>query len=178
MKNYFLKYTLITLCFIFLSSGNISAQQLTPFVVSSSGGFYNNTSGMLSFTTSEMTSIETYISPSAILTQGFQQSYELGTSVTEYQGQNLTFGIYPNPTAGKFILVTEGDLNEQIKVKILDLLGREILQTEFYHQGKINMHSLDLTDDAPGMYIILIDVREKNASAPTYQVIKKIQIVK
>ena len=121
------------------SAVSISGQQLTPFVVSSSGGFYSNSAGMLSFTSCELTAVETYVSPSAILTQGFQQTWDVGTYIAEQPLQNFSFVIYPNPSDGYFNLITETEVNEYIEVKILDVLGREIFKTSYYHQPLINV---------------------------------------
>jgi len=171
------KNQFIILFFLVLSIGSTSAQQLTPFVVSSSGGFYNNTAGMLSFTTGEMTAVETFSSPSNILTQGFQQAFDFGTYITEHPNQHFSFGIYPNPSDGNFNLVTETEVNEHIVVKILDVLGKEILRTAFYHQNKINVQPLDLSHAAQGIYLIALTVKENNSS-PAYHFIQKIHIVK
>jgi Secretion system C-terminal sorting domain len=167
-----------TFLFLLFSIGWISAQQLTPFVVASSGGFYNNSSGMLSFTAGEMSAVETYTSPSAILTQGFQQTDELGTYIIESPDQNFSCGIYPNPNDGYFKLVTESDKDEHIVVKIMDVVGREIFQTQFYHQHKINVQSLDLSDAAQGIYLMVITATENNTHSPTSFFIEKIHIIR
>ncbi|MGB4850615.1 MAG: T9SS type A sorting domain-containing protein [Saprospiraceae bacterium] len=153
------------------------AQSISPQVIASSGGFYNNAYGMLSFTTGEMSAVETYTSPSAILTQGFQQTWDIGTYITEHPMQDFSFGIYPNPSDGYFNLVTKADVNEYINVKILDVLDREILQTTFYHQNPVNIQSFDLSNAAPGIYLIALTIKE-NKSNPESHYITKIQIIK
>jgi len=153
------------------------AQSLSPQVIASSGGLYTNPSGMLSFTTGEMTAVETYTSPTIILTQGFQQTWDFGTYITEHPNQHFSFGIYPNPSGGNFKLVTEAEVNEHVTVKILDVLGKEILRTAFYHQGKINVQPFDLSHAAQGIYLIALTVKENNSSSEN-NFIKKIHIVK
>jgi len=165
------------LLFLFVIATKTTAQQLLPFAISSSGGFYNNSSGMLSFTTAEMSAVETYISPSSILTQGFQQAWDFGTKTTEYPNHHFSFGIYPNPSIGHFNLFIDTELNQNIDVKILDLLGKVILQTSYYHESGINVESIDLSFAAPGIYIVSLTIKEKITS-PAYHSTKKIHIVK
>jgi len=168
---------LIILTFLLVLTGRISTQILSPFVVSSSGGFYSNTSGMLCFTTAEMSALQTFTSPSFILTQGFQQTWDFGTNTTKYPSQHFSFGIYPNPTGGQFNLFIDTELNQNIDVKILDLLGKVILKTSYYHESGINVESIDLSFTAPGIYIVALTVKENNNS-PAYHSTKKIHIVK
>ncbi len=166
------------LLIFFLSIAGISAQQLSPFVTSTTGGFYTNTSGMLSFTAGEMSAIETFSSSTNILTQGFQQVWELGTSIDENQSTPFTFSIYPNPSDGHFNLVTENKQNAHVDVRIIDLLGREVQHLFFEHESDLHLQSIDLSDIAPGMYLMTIMVQERPAISRAFHVIEKIQIVK
>lgn len=161
-----------------ISAGSALSQQLSPFVVSSSGGVYSNDSGILSFTTGEMTAVETFTSPGNILTQGFQQAFDFGTFITEYPLPDFSFGFYPNPTDGNFNLFTESELSQQIEVKILDMLGREIFRNSFYHQNKTNIESFDLSNAAHGLYLITLLVKDSNSQSRENQFITKIHIVR
>ena len=160
------------LLFLLLSVGITSGQQLVPIVVSSSGGFYNSSSGMLSFTTGEMTAVETYTSPAVILTQGFQQPWDFGTYVIEHPGSDFSFSIYPNPSQGKLTLLTGSEENTDLKVRISDLLGRQLLQAEFYHQSKLQLQTLDLSHATPGIYFLTIAIHRANSSIEAEQTVK------
>ena len=164
--------------FLLLSTGSILAQQLTPFVISSSVGFYSNTSGTLSVTTGEMTAIETYFSPNTILTQGFEQPTDFGTYTIEYPDPNFSFGIFPNPSDGNFNLVVNGEVNKKINLKILDIAGKVIQRTAFYHQGNTNVYPFDLTNAAPGIYLIVVNEGEINPFISGDHYAGKIQIVR
>lgn len=132
---------------------------------------------MLSFTTGEMTAVETYISPSAILTQGFQQTFDLGTFITQPINPNFSFGIYPNPATGHFYLITEAEFNAHVTVRIMDLLEREISFTTYIQQDKINIQPFDLSSSTQGVYLVSITVKD-NSSKPAYTYIQKIQIIR
>ncbi len=169
---------MIAFIFLFLSVGVLSGQQLTPYVVSSSGGFYTSASGMLSFTTGEMAAVETYTSAPNILTQGFQQSWDFGTGLAEIPNLKFSFSLYPNPSDGKFNLVAETESNERVIVKIIDLLGREIWQSVFDLENKVNRYPIDLSAAAPGLYTISLTVREDHELNLRQQYIGKIQIIR
>jgi hypothetical protein len=131
------KSNFIFIILLWVTAVKITAQQITPSVISSSGGFNNNTSGMLSFTVGEMVAVETYTSPSVILTQGFQQYWDFGTYVLEDPDHPFSFGTYPNLSDGLFNLVTTSEVGEYVEVQIVDLTGKEILHTSFHHERGI-----------------------------------------
>jgi hypothetical protein len=97
------------LCILVTTGYQISAQSLSPQVVASSGGYYTNTSGSLSFTVGE-TNIQTLSSPNHLLTQGFQQPLEINLLNVKaflegyYVGAGMmndvlyNQGVYPNPS--------------------------------------------------------------------------------
>ncbi|HLF64251.1 MAG TPA: T9SS type A sorting domain-containing protein [Saprospiraceae bacterium] len=163
--------------FLILATGRMFAQELNPFVVSSSGGFYSNASGMLSFTIGEMTAVETYTSSAAILTQGFQQTFDFGTYITEHPNPHFAFGIYPNPSDGYFSLLTDSEANENVVVRISDVLGRVILRTEFDQQSNVHIQPFNLSDKTPGVYLISLSVQENNSGMEN-NFVSKIQIVR
>lgn len=171
------KFCLSTLVLLIVLVGNSLAQQLTPFVVSSSGGFYSNSSGMLSFTTGEMAAVETFTSPSVILTQGFQQAFDIGTYITEHPDPRFSFGLYPNPTTGYFNLITETETIGTLIVDVVDVFGRVILQKEMPQQDFINVEPFDLTHVAPGMYVLAITFQENGATHGN-QCVAKIQVIR
>lgn len=168
---------LCVLALLSITPGRSLAQQLTPYVVSSSGGFYSNASGTLSFTTCEMSAVETFIAPSAILTQGFQQYWDLGTYTKEHPNPHFSFGIYPNPSDGHFNLLTETEKEGHVVGQILDVFGRVIQSSEFEHHGGRNIHPFDLTLVAPGMYILTITFKG-HRKASEYPFVTKIQVIR
>jgi len=161
----------IFLLILLFQTAWLSAQQLTPSVLSSSGGFYSNDAGMLSFTTGEMVSIETYVSPAAILTQGFQQPWDLGTGVHDNSFNPYTLGVYPNPTNGNFNIVIKSAHDHPVSVRVMDVMGHEVLRNEFYHQSNIHVQPIDLSFAPPGTYLVYMHVQE-NVFVEKLQVIK------
>ncbi|MEE4196274.1 MAG: Ig-like domain-containing protein [Bacteroidales bacterium] len=90
---------------------------------------------------------------------------EASNSVTfETTGVNLpeenehTMTVFPNPTRGVFSIQSPL-IGENAGVKVFDITGREILQSDINPKGKIN---LDLGDQKPGLYIIHIETTGKH----------------
>ncbi|HUR29974.1 MAG TPA: T9SS type A sorting domain-containing protein [Saprospiraceae bacterium] len=164
-------------CILFLIPKKNNAQQLSPTVISSSGGFYSNTSGMLSFTTGEMAAVETYISPLNILTQGFQQPVDFSTSTIDHADLNFSFELYPNPTHGEINILTKSESNLEIQIEVVDVLGKIIQQKTFLHESKSSVNHIDLTNAAVGIYFLMLKAKENNRVEEQY-FISKIQIVK
>ena len=163
--------TLLMLLMLF--TGSSIAQQLSPFVVSSSGGFYTNGSGMLSFTTGEMTMVETFVAPAGSLTQGFQQPWDFKTAVHDLPGGQFAYTVYPNPSNGQFTLVTESEEEREIHVQIHDILGQLIYQYTFGHVDHLQITPMDLQNTVSGVYMIALTVDDH----PT-RFVTKIQIIK
>ncbi len=172
-----MKYSYHFLSLLLLSAWGVSAQQLSPFVVSSSGEFYSSTAGMLSFTTGEMSVVETFTSPAGILTQGFQQAFDIGTYITENPDPQFSFGFYPNPTTGYFNLVTETEKISTLVVDIVDVFGRVILQKEIQQQSLVNVEPFDLTHVVAGMYVLAITFQENGATRGN-QCVARIQVIR
>ena len=172
-----MKKRLLLFPILFVFSYSVLAQQLTPMVISSSGGFFDNAAGMLSFTTGEMTSIETYSGPGYFLTQGFQQPWELGTSVSSSPAVDFFFSVQPNPSDGYFWLVTSADPAYLIDWKISNVLGKEILEGIYQHSGPTTTQPFDLTSVPPGTYFISMTIHEKKSQPPVH-LIQKIQIIR
>jgi hypothetical protein len=160
MKNLYWIFILTLLC----SASSLFSQQISPSVISTSGGFYAGDAGMISFTTGEMAAVETYSNNTSILTQGFQQAWDFGTYITEHPFTDFSFGIYPNPSDGQFYLVTDSDLNLQMTATISDLMGKKIESFPITQQSKINVEWIDVSPMPAGTYILSLHVKEMNTS--------------
>ena len=130
----------------------IQAQSLTPFVVSSSGGFFGNSSGSLSFTIAEMTMTETFSGSSGILTLGFQQPEVVLSSLDESDPINVS--VFPNPTNGQFSLIVNSAGNERAIVHVYDLLGQTIIEQVVNVDNGTNNFTFDLRGYSSGVYML------------------------
>lgn len=143
-------YTLI----LFLYSISAGAQSTTPAVVASSGGFFSNTAGMLSFTVGELAAVTTLSSPNNFLTQGFQQPSDFGVFVPPVKDENFSVSVYPNPSTGMFNLSITTSGNMRLQLSLYDLLGKQIMrQQKNLSHGK-NLVPVDLRQQVTGMYLL------------------------
>jgi hypothetical protein len=118
---------------------------------------------MLSFTTGEMAAVQTIASPTNILTQGFQQSWDFGTATEKNADDKFSISIYPNPSNGHFNIMTISANQVDISMKIINILGVEIFQENFYQEEKTNIHPIQLLEIPQGLYTIMILARNKNS---------------
>jgi hypothetical protein len=133
-----------------------SAGTLKPDVVTTSGGYYANSAGSLSWTLGEPIS-ETVSDTSNTLTQGFQQgSYSVITVVNELTQPSIEIFVYPNPVSS--LLNIRSDSSDPFRSVILDLQGNLVNEQSFETgQGQIDLRNLS---DA----IYLIEVFDMDGS--------------
>jgi hypothetical protein len=153
----------------------LHAQSLTPFVISSSGAFYSNGSGMLSTTIGELAAINTLTGGSNILTQGFQQAWDFGNSVPEIQENGFASQVYPNPSNGIFTIAMNTDKNFKVNVKVFDVLGKMIYNESLNHSAGYATHEIDLKLIAEGVYFLEL-INEELSSGKLLKSTQKINI--
>lgn len=167
---------ILTLIFV-LSISSSFAQSLTPFVISSSGGFYSNSSGQLSFTTAEMTMVKTFSAGNSILTQGFQQPFDFGVFVTSEKNATSSFNVYPNPSAGDFNLLVESKSASAGEVVVYDAMGKEVFKEKMTLMAGKQILPLQLSALNQGIYLLQLNMNNSHEAAYLYNYYK-IQIIK
>jgi hypothetical protein len=71
-------------------------------------------------------------------------------------GTNLLFGVAPNPV--REMMIIHNGLQQTIKVRLVDALGKNLLQREVPH-GK---HEYDVSSIAPGVYFLISEIKEQS----------------
>lgn len=165
----FLLWTLAML----LSISAIS-QSLSPMVISSSGGFYAAGNTTLSVTVAEMTMVTTFIKPTNMLTQGFQQPEPLTTSLPEKDILPSSVLIYPNPTSGLFNLSYTARDAAEYTVTIYNMVGQIVYSNSFDALTGSNTIELDIRNYTQGLY--LLDLSTVSLGKK-YQSIHKVNLV-
>ncbi len=95
----------------------------------------------------------------------------VATSVGENEivllSQNASFKIYPNPTAGNFILEqTSSSLNEKVSIQIYGMHGEKVLTGEMNHEMK---HEFSIFGFPAGLYFVKVIAGE---NTETFKLIK------
>jgi hypothetical protein len=156
----------------------LSAQMLTPTVISSTGGFSSNANGSLSYTVGEMTMVQTFSANGNILTQGFQQPNDNVTGLIDLtQDEFGSLVVYPNPAVDNmwfgFQLPEEG----RVQIALYDVLGQKIsdLYNANYDNGKI-VEQVNVSTYAAGVYMLTMNfVSAKDGK--THVSSKKFQVI-
>ncbi len=147
-------FILILVSFVLLCESIVFTQSLSPTVIASSGEYFSSGGLTVSWTLGEL-AVETFDAGSVIITQGFQQPYDIGTSIKE-KGLDWSITPYPNPVTDflkiRFELGEPLDLN----VEILDMSGRKHLIREFYAVSSGEIVTLNMSGYVRGVYLVRI----------------------
>jgi len=108
-----------------------SAQEISSFVVASSGGSAETTSLNISWTLGEV-AIETLESSTIILTQGFQQGYFEITSIDEPIAGNFAINVYPNPALEYIWVAMETTDIKVVNLEIFDMAGQLVYNQKWH----------------------------------------------
>ncbi|MBE9510529.1 MAG: T9SS type A sorting domain-containing protein [Bacteroidetes bacterium] len=157
MKNYLLLILVLT------TSVSVKAQQAE--VIATSGDFYENSSGSLSWTLGEVV-IETLSETNFILTQGFQQSKLTVTAINDLQTSGIELSVYPNPTNSFLFIEVKTDKQRDLQINLFDLNGKLILQKKITGSKQ----TVNMQNYKPATYIL--KVTEGNKEIRTYQIVK------
>lgn len=159
MKKIYLIFGFISVFFL-----NINAQIIAPEVISTSGDYYENSEGSISWTIGE-SMIETYSNGSNILTQGFQQSRLTTVSVFELENIDITINVAPNPTKDFIYLYI--DNFKDINYQIFDFNGKLI------NQADVNSEETKISFSDLSYAAYFLKIIKGNQVIKTFQIIKQ-----
>jgi hypothetical protein len=137
---------------------NLFSQQNTPDVVATSGDYFTNVNGSLSWTLGEI-AIETLNEENAILTQGFQQSNFTMVSLREIDN-DYEIRLFPNPTRD-IVSITFDNFSTQSNMELclMDLQGK-VIWTEKIDTSKNK--NFDIAHLAAGIYLVRLTDTSRN----------------
>ena len=152
----------------------LTAQSISPSVISSAGGLGVSAGGTLSYTVGEMAMIETFASPGHFLTQGFQQPWELITS-TKDDFTSIGLQLYPNPTNDEFYLHIDAVEAKQLQLRMTDMIGQVVYREPLHVTGASTITSIHAGHLASGVYLLTVSSLQAD-SHPIHPVTTKIHI--
>lgn len=146
--------TMMGICLFAVFSTN--AQSLERQVIGSAGGYDVAGGVSLSFTVGEPV-VETAISGSVVLTQGFQQPDDLGTGIKENVKITLDYTVYPNPTENLIFIELTTQEPAKVHLALYDMVGQEIdgLGMESLVNGT-SREQMDLSELAAANYVLVM----------------------
>ncbi|MDX2001958.1 MAG: T9SS type A sorting domain-containing protein [Chitinophagales bacterium] len=138
-----------------------NAQSLERQVIGAAGGYDVAGGVSLSYTVGEPI-VETAISGSIILTQGFQQPDDLGVGIKEVS-INVEYTVFPNPTDDILFVDLKSDKPADVKLTFFNIAGQqmEYLTQAVTVNGKTRLQ-FSLKDLAAGQYILVLNDKAGN----------------
>jgi hypothetical protein len=136
-------------------------------ILGSAGTEASSSGASISYTVGELV-VETGVSSSSVLTQGYQQGFLTPTAIDEVPSE-LELSLYPNPTS-EFLIIESVDLNKFDQITMYDINGK-LLWSENGNSHVENRLRVDFTPYAAGNYILKM-VDSQNQESYSYSVVK------
>jgi len=138
-----------------LAAVTLQAQvTLTPTVVSSGGGYFQSENMSISWTLGEL-AITTLSSNNMVLTQGFQQPFDLDVGLSS---ESMSWGVsvYPNPVGEqlriRFDIRDPGDY----LIEVQDVTGRLVSQQHYRQVAPGDIILLNTSTYTTGVYFLKV----------------------
>jgi len=157
---------LITCTLAFCFAANSQTFNADHYVIANAGDYYDDGTNQLSFTLGE-TVIQTVGTKATFLTQGFQQSAFIITTVEELTPFNYQVKAFPNPTGG--VLYVETNQSFPMNLSVIDINGKQIMQSE----SRNKVSQLDFSNLPNAAYLLRV-TDESGTQIKTFQ-IQKVQ---
>jgi len=127
-------------------------------VIPSSGNYFMSTNYSLSWTLGECIT-ETFQTTEIILTQGFQQSLFLITSLNEFTVEGFSVKVYPNPFTDLINIFTTYTAvpDKSIRIELFDAHGKILFVNKFTS----NIIQIDMSEYSGGLYLLKV-INEEN----------------
>jgi hypothetical protein len=161
--------------FVMLLCISLKAQTLSPVAISSTGGFFAAGGNSLSVTVAEMTMVQTFVQPSNMLTQGFQQPEPLTTAIAEEKTTGDDVVVYPNPSNGLFNISYNARDNEHYQVQVYNMVGQIVFTNAYSPALGPNMITIDISRFDQGIYFL--ELKATNTDGLQKSSIHKINLV-
>jgi hypothetical protein len=137
--------------------------QKDPSVINSSGGSATYNLITHEWSVGEMAGVETYKTPSLIITQGFLQPYKLtGESVELLKNDNDKIVVYPD--LGKQTCYVETTFGKpgKLNYQLVDLNGKTLLKKETNLKELTSKESINMSNYPNGFYLLRVSFTNKD----------------
>lgn len=147
----------------------VSAQSLSPEVLSSSGEVYQGTSFFLDWTLGEVAIENLKDNESFQLSQGFHQANFRITTVVDLSEEIGEILVYPNPASDKIELDLRFPEKRNVNIQLTDVYGTIIFRRTEYGSS---IKSVDDISNLPSGNYFLYFAIDKNEYFKTVQITK------
>jgi hypothetical protein len=130
--------------------------QKDPSVINSAGGSAMYNAVTYDWSVGEMAAVETYTTPTLIITQGYLQPFVLkGTKVEQLTDQKKIV-VYPDYGKQTFSLETSFGKPGKLNYRLVDLNGRTLLKNETRLSDHFSKESINLSNFPNGFYLLKV----------------------
>jgi len=116
-------------CMFFVFVLALSAQEISPQVLSNAGESYEGQNIQLDWTLGEL-AVSTLTTPNQQVTQGFHQTYYTISSLSELPADFGKIAVFPNPTTDWINLDMSFDEIQKVQTSLFDVDGKLIWTKE------------------------------------------------
>ena len=140
----------------FFAAASLQAQevQLAPTVLASAGGYAVGDHISISWTLGEL-AVSTLSSGNLILTQGFQQPFDINVGIRNNE-VNWGIYVYPNPVGNELRIRFDTDAAGDYLIEIQDVTGRLISQQEYKNLDPGDIVVLNTSAYLNGVYFLKV----------------------
>lgn len=150
--------TILILSFLFAT--NINGQSISSYIIASSGNTYLNGNQYISFTTGEMSMIQSFSNSNYTLLHGFQQPLSnLVTSINSVSIPGLNIIIFPNPSNGQITLSLKTPYSLDIHGNVFGISGRKVTSFRLHPNVGSNSFSFNWQFLQAGIYFLEINIK-------------------
>ncbi len=138
------------------STVTLSAQQiqLTPSVLSSGGAYFEGNDISISWTLGEL-AVSTLAGTDLVLTQGFQQPFDIDVGMEENQ-VNWGISAYPNPVGDQLRIRFDIETTGDYFIEVQDVTGRLISQQQHKLVNPGDIILLNTSNYTVGVYFLKV----------------------
>jgi len=145
------------LAFAFLH-GSVKGQAVTPQVINSTGGGFNNSSYIIEWSVGEMAVVTPMYAPPGnvgyVFSNGFLQPFAVFPRQAEKNFNAGDVQIHPNPTRGKTTVQFQVFDQGRMKLFLYDANGQALSSMEFTNTGAPYTQQLDMSGYTNGTYLL------------------------
>ena len=162
-------YIFVFIGFTFLPLFSLHAQNLIPEVLASGGDYLKNNKASMSITFGEV-STETINSTNSELTQGFQQTNLIASSIIKTEASTNHIQVFPNPTNSDVFIHFDIQNCSHAIVCLSDLAGKIILEEKC--EDIVSNKKISLINLANGSYFVTIETEGSQSLKETFLITK------
>lgn len=133
---------------------------LSPTVIASGGDYHESDNLSLSWTLGEL-AVTTLTGGNMILTQGFQQPFDIGVGVGP-EAVNWKISVYPNPVKDELRIRFGMEKPDDFLVEIHDVTGRILLQQMHRRVLPGEILQLQMSGYREGIYLLKLFTPDRN----------------